>query len=255
MYDSAKAEIDVLIQSGYGDFLQTYFPDGAYYPAALSWIERALTDGGTGINVDVERALWERDRARILGQAEQSEQEAMSTWANRGFALPPGALVNQMQSIRLDAGRQLAAQSRDIAVKTWEAELQNVRFAVQQAINLRVQGLQAAGDYIRTLVLGPQTAMQLATGLAGLRTDLARALTAMYSAETQVFDSRNRLVITDAQLRSSAEEANLRSKNATIDSRVRAALANAGMVGNAAAASLNGINAGASISGSDSTSL
>lgn len=255
IYDDAYQEIGNLIQQGFSDFLGENFPTGPYWTAALGWLERALTQGGAGINVDVERALWERDRARLLGQNSQARRDAMAMWGNRGFDLPPGALANQLHSLDIEAGRQLATQSRDIAIKSFEAELENTRFAVQQVLELRLRGIAAAGDYIRTLILGPQTAMQLATGLAGLRTDMARALTSLYQAEVTALEPRVRLAITDAQIKEQGQEANLRARVQTLEARVQAVLGNAKMTADAAAASWNGIGAGASISGSDSSSL
>lgn len=253
IYDDSRAEIDALIQSGYGTFLQTYFPDGPFYQKALDWLTKALTDGGTGVNASVEQQIWERDKARILSQAQQVEKSAVSTWANRGFPLPPGAAAAQVTQIRLDASRALAAQSRDIAVKTFEVELENTRFAVTTSIDLRKTALQAAGDYIRTLILGPQTAVQLATSLAGLKTALAQALTSMYSAQVAAVEPFVRLNITDAQLQTSANQANLNAKSQAVSDRVRAALANASTIGGIVASSWNGLNAGASISGTDSS--
>lgn len=255
IYDDAYQEISNLIQRGFDDFLGENFPTGPYWDAALAWLERAITQGGTGINADVERQLWERDRARFLSQAGQAEQEALVNWGNRGFGLPPGALANQINTIRLDANRQLAGQSRDIAIKSFETEIENVRFAIKEVLDLRLRAMSAAGDYIKTLILGPQTAMQLATGLAGLRTDLARAMTALYQAEVAALEPRVRLAITDAQIKLEGQQANLRAQLQTLSDRVQAALANAKMTADAAAASLNGIGAGATITGSDSSQL
>lgn len=254
IYDEAYTQIGNLIEQGFKDFLSQNFPTGPFWNKALAWLERAI-DGGTGVDADVERQIWERDKARFLAQSAQAEAEAMAAWANRGFPLPPGALVGAVQGIRLDASRQLAGQSRDIAINAFRAELENTRFAVQQVLELRLRAISAAGEYIRTLVLGPQTAMQLATGLVGLKTDLARSLTAMYQAEVAALEPKVRLAITDAQLKLDASRSNLDAELKTLTERVNAALAHAKMVADAAAASLNGIGAGASISGSDSSSL
>lgn len=254
IYDDSRTEIDALLQGGYGTFLQTYFPDGNFYPAALAWLDTALS-GGTGVNASVEQQIWERDKARIMGQSQQVEKSAVATWANRGFPLPPGAAAAQVTQIRLAASKELAGQSRDIAIKTFEAELENTRFAITTSIDLRKSALQLASEYIRTLILGPQTAVQLATSLAGLKTSLAQALTSMYSAQVTALEPFVRLNITDAQLQSAANQANLNAKSQAVSDRVRAALANASTIGGIVASSWNGLNAGASISGSDSSSV
>lgn len=251
MFDDANATIGNQIQTAFSSFFATYFPDAGYFNSALAWLERALTTGGTGINTAVEQQIWERGRSRILGDSARAEDEAMSAWANRGFPLPPGALAYQIHQINLDAGRKLAEQSRDISIESFRAELENTRLAIDKAITLRISSLAAAGDYIKTIILGPQTAMQLTTGLAGLRTDLARSMVAMYTAETAALDPRIRLSIADADLKMRGEEANLRSRSAAIDARVRAAMQGADQVAHVAAASLNGISASAGISGTD----
>lgn len=255
MYQNSLAQINTLIQSGYGDFLTQHFQDGPVYQAAVDWLQDAIANGGSGIRPAVEQALFERDRARIMAESARLENEASSTWSSRGFPLPPGALAGQVADIQLDASRQLAAQSRDIMVKSWEAELTNVRFAVEHALDLRMKALQAAADYIKTLILGPETAVRLATGLSGLKTEVLRAMTALYAAEVGALDPLVRLNITDAQLKQAAQEANQKAELSAIQIRAQAATDAARMVGTAAAAALNGVNVSAHISGSDSSSL
>lgn len=255
IYDDARLEIQALTEGGYVSFLETYFPVEPFWPAALSWIERALTTGGTGVRASVEAQLWERARSRMSIEADRATAEAMQAFANRGFPLPPGALVNQIQLIDQDRLNKLAEQSRDISIEAFRAELENVRLALNQAIDLRLKAIAAAGDYVRLLLQGPSVAMQLATATANIEGDFARTLVSFYTAQTAAADPRIRLSIANAQLQSQGNEANLRAKTTTIDARARLAQASAQMVATAAAASLNGINAGASISGSDSSSL
>lgn len=253
IYNDARAEIDTLLTDGFTDFLTKYFPDGAYYTAALSWLERAINDGGTGISTAVETQLWERGRTRLAGEALRAENDAMQAFANRGFPLPPGALVHQVGLIHQDRRDKLAEQSRDISIKSFETEIENVRFAVKTAVDLRLSALAAAGDYIKALILGPQTAADLTRTLTAVRTEFARSLVAMYQAETAALDPRVRLSIADAEIKSAGAQANLRASSSAIEDRARAALAYAQSVAAAASASLNGINASASISGSDSS--
>ena len=161
----------------------------------------------------------------------------------------------QIRQIDREASKELSKQSRDIAVKSFDTEVENVRFAVKELLDLRTKALGAALDYIRTLMLGPETAMKLATDLSTLQYELMRALTAMYTAQVSALSPQVQLLIADAELRQKAEKANLDSELAMIDARVRAALAAAQMLGTQAAAGINAIGARASISGNDSSTL
>lgn len=243
-----------MITDQFRAFIDEFFPNPEFYEDAMAWCDRAIVDGGTGINSDVEQALWQRGRARILADSARAEAEAEQLWANRRFPVPPGALVNQINDIRLDAGRKLAEVSRDISIKSFDTEIENVRFAVKTVIDQRKVALDAAGDYIKTLMLAPDTAMKLATGLQNLRSELARNLVQLYAAEVNALEPRVRLQIADADIQMRGKEANLRAMEQSQDAKVRAALAGAQMVASMASAGINAINAQTSISGVDTTS-
>ena len=245
-FDAKNREISALIDTAFQQMLGTAFPDMAIMRGALAWCNRAITQGGTGINVNVETALWERGRARILNQAERDIASVQEKYARAGWPLPPGAMLNESAQIRQDNRNKLAEQSRDIAIKSFETEVENVRFAVKTVADLFTQALNAVGDYVKTVTMGPQIAAQLATSMSGLKNDAARTLVSLYQAQSAALDPFIRLSITDAQLKEQAAEANLRAKTETAQMRAQTVLANLKMLGDAAAASLNGIGAGVS---------
>lgn len=251
MYNAQRDQMIALITNTFAAFIAEWFPHPEWYEDALGWCHDAFTQGGTGLNPAVEQQLWERARARILADSERTESEAMATWANKRWPMPTGVLATQVNLIRLDAGRKLAEQSRDIAIKSFETEIENVRFAVTKVLDERKVALDATGDYVRTIMMAPDTAMKLTTGLANIRTELARSMVALYSAETAALEPRVRLAITDAQLKQGAAEANLRSDMSSLDAKVRAFIAAAGMLGTQAASGLNAIHASTGISGQD----
>lgn len=255
MYNAQRDQMLALITDNFASFINEWFPHPEWYEDALGWCHEAFTAGGSGINSSVEQQLWERARARILADSERAKDEVATAWANRRFPLPPGALTNQTNQISLDAGRKLAESSRDIAIKSFDTEIENVRFAVTKVLDQRKIALDATGDYIKTIMLAPDTAMKLATGLANIRTELSRSLVQLYSAEVAAAEPRIRLAITDAQLRQGAAEANLRSDMNSLENKVRAFMAAAQMLGSQASAGLNAINAQSSISGTDSSSV
>jgi hypothetical protein len=255
LYDSARDQLLQMIQNGMNTFVHQFFPDIGYYEDAVDWCDRALTQGGSGINAYVEDALWQRERARSLGESERAEDEAMATWSNRGFPLPPGALTNQVNQIRLAANRTMAETSRTISIEGFKAELENVRFAAKTLIDERKVALDSMGDYIKTLMLGPQIAMELATKLSSIRGETARNMATMYSAQVEAAKPAIQLAIADANVRSEGNRANLNAQIGSIESRVKAAITGAQMLGTMGAAGINAINAQASISGNDSSSI
>ena len=128
-------EIYDRLLKGFTDFIDKYFPPPHCHEAALRWCCRAINEGGTGIRASVEQQLWERDRARIAREFERQQQAAASEWAAKGYPMPPGALAAQVAQMRVESARELSASSREIAIKSFETEIENIRFAVQQLLD------------------------------------------------------------------------------------------------------------------------
>lgn len=191
LYWENRAEIMEMLKAAFSEYMAEWFPAGTYFEKATAWLERALGEGGTSINTDVETALWERDRARLTAEAARAEDEAMTAFAARGYVLPPGSLVHSVLMVRQGLTNAVSQQSRDIAIKAHQDELENARLAVQQAIGLRGAAMSAAINYMQALAVAPQIATTLAnaqidgqTRIAAAKADLFRTVT---GAKTDIY--------------------------------------------------------------------
>ncbi|WP_343734538.1 hypothetical protein [Acidovorax sp.] len=191
LYWENRAEIMEMLKAAFSDYMAEWFPAGTYFEKATAWLERALGEGGTSINTDVEAAIFERDRARLTAEASRAEDEALTLFASRGYVLPPGSLAHGVLTIRQGLTNALSQQSRDIAIKAHQDELDNARLAVQQAISLRGSAMAAAINYMQALAVAPQIATTLATAqidgqtrIASARADLFRTVT---GAKTDIY--------------------------------------------------------------------
>ncbi len=251
LYQSTADEIQAMLADGLSTFLTTYFPLGNELAAARAWVENAITNGGTGIAAAVEAQIWERDRSRILTDAARATSEVVSSWAAKGYPLPPGALVGQVADIDQDARNKNAAASRDVAIKQAEIEIENVKFAVDKAIQLRSAAIAAAGDYIRTLALGPQLGVQLSSAMIDAKAKLANVLTSFFQAKINALELPARVAIAQAGLNVDVRKGNLGSQVELIRARVATIESAAKAVGVQASAALNALNASSGFSGSE----
>lgn len=250
-YQDYKNEISAYLTDHFQAFITTFYPSSAYLTYAQAWIERALTTGGTGLNSIVESQIWERDRARLARDNARAQDELRSAWASKGYPLPPGALVSQQQLLDADLRDKTAQASRDVAIRQAEIEIENIRFAVQQALNLRQQALNAALDFIRAMVLGPQVGAQVATSIADIQARMTQATTALYAAQVQATELPLRIAVTDAELRQRAKEANLRAAVEAQHDRVTVANGAAQSLSSVAAAAANALHSSVGIGGSE----
>lgn len=186
LYGNERAEMLAEMKRSFEQFIDQYFPPGGYFDKATEWLERALEANGTGIPIIVESAMWERDRARLTGEAARAEDEAMTTWASRGYTLPPGALVHGLNTIRAGLTNALSTQSRDIAIKVTDVHIENARFAVTNAAQIRSQALNAAVEYIKSLMVSPQYIGQWLTALIDGQTKMVGAQADVYRTRAGV---------------------------------------------------------------------
>jgi hypothetical protein len=252
LYGSTAAEIQALLTNGFTSFIQTYFGSTAEFTAAQAWLNKALTTGGTGLSADVERRIYNRDKDRVLGEAARAEQDVLVGFSNKRYTVPPGAAMAALARIRKESNDRLASNSRDIVIQQATMELENVRIALSQAIGLRTSAIQAAGDYVRTLALGPQTGATVATALLDVQARTAQTLAAFYGAQVTAAELPLKASLANAEMLQRTNEANQRAGVDAMGQRVQATLAAAQSLGTQAAAALNGLHAGTSFSGGES---
>ncbi len=252
LFDANLHNVRDKLVSDFSDFLSEYFGSLPEFDAAQAWLQKALTTGGTGLAPVIEQQLFERERSRILNEAARSEDEILVTWSARRFPIPPGAATAQLTRLRKETDDKIASAAREVAVQQATMEIENVRFAVGQAVTLRISAISAAGEYIRTLAMAPQVARQLTTGLVDVQARIASTLTSFYQAQIAAAEVPLRAQTTNAELLQRTAEANQRSAVEAMTQRVQATLAAAQSLGTQAAAALNSLHAQTGISANES---
>lgn len=110
---------------------------------------RAWLAGGTGLPLAVERALFDRARTREQLTALDAEQAAFDAFAARGFSMPPGMLVEQVNVAREKSRLAQNTLEREILVQAAQWEIENLRHAVTQGIALESTLIQKFMDFAR----------------------------------------------------------------------------------------------------------
>lgn len=98
----------------------------------------------------MEAAIWQRDRERLLIDAQRSRGDFMATFAARGFPLPPGAAAHAIRLFDADLHGKIAAQSREVSIKQAELLMENARIGVEKLVQIQQSGVSLIGDYLKT---------------------------------------------------------------------------------------------------------
>lgn len=248
VFDSMYAQIVEDLDGRFRAFIIEFLPqDPGLMPAVEAWLKNAITSGGSGINVNVERQIWQRDRDRLSIEAAAASEQAVNQWAARGYPLPPGAAAAAITTIAMRRTEQIAAVSRDAAIKAFETEIENIRFAIGQAIDYRLRAIAAAADYIRALAIAPDIASKMSTQAADAQARLISAVASFYGARTNAAELATKVDMYNADAQIKAALANQDTDAKYTGLRVDAAVAAANSIGQQAAAALNGLNATAQL--------
>ena len=225
-YEAQRDQLIALLTGQLAGFFQTYYPlaTDAFNPA-INWLVNSITVGGTGIRPAIEAQIWQRDRDRVTAEGQRAEAQTLRDFADRGFSLPPGAAAAGLRAIREQQMTTLQGQSRDAAIKTMDVEVENVRFAVEQAVSARMQALGAAADYIRALMSAPDAAARVASINSDAKARMLGATADLYRARLQRDELALRLPMFNAETGVRAATANMQGFYQGLDARVRAAAA------------------------------
>ena len=240
-----EAQRDFLVQlmvDKLAEFFTIYYPlntDG--YDEGMDWLINTITNGGTGINPAVEHQIWQRGRDRVIAEGSRADSQTMLQFAQRGFSLPSGAMTKLLQANRFEQLGRLQEQSRDVAIRQAEIELENLRFAVDKVVNARLQAIATAADYIRAITNGFDSAVNIANQEAQAKAALMSATADLYRARLQRDEIAMRVPfqVSDNTLRTG--ELNLNAFYQGIDAKVRGAGVAAQVYGSMAQAALSSL--------------
>lgn len=144
-----------------------------------SWVNGAAT----GLAPAVEDALWNRARDREQAAGVQLSDEAIRSFAVRGFTRPPGALAIALQKAAQSVMDNSVTASREITIKQAELEQANRKFAFETAWQIESGLVQYTGQIATR-------ALDAAKFTASLGLDIFRAEVQRYDADIRAFSGR-----------------------------------------------------------------
>lgn len=242
-YQSQLDKVVKLLSDQLADFFDLYYPLNAdAFDEATNWLVNTITNGGKGINTDIENQLWQRARERIITDGSRVEQQIVVGYAAKGYSLPPGSMLAKIDEARFQQLKATGEASTTIAAKQYEAELETVKFAVEQAIKSRQAAMGAAADYIRAIAAAPDTASKVATLHDENKAKMMQAAASWYGTRLD----RDKIVLQSklADMDMGFKVYENRRRQVTMDDQVRVqALGHAADVyARAAAAALSSLN-------------
>jgi hypothetical protein len=170
-----------------------YTPGTEYTSSLLSTLKTSLedriTNGGTGLNPDVENAIWDRGRereARAMSDAILSLEQMESL----GYALPGGVYLDARLKIATENANANMGLSREIMIKQAELELTNVLKALDTASALEAKMIEYANQTEQRLFDAARYATEAGVAVYNARVQAYAAYVDAYKAKVQVYTAQ-----------------------------------------------------------------
>jgi hypothetical protein len=159
-----------------------------------------VNDGGYGIEPADEEALWSRARDRELRQLDAVETETEELYANRGYSLPPGAMLNAFVKARSDAEDRLNEAEREIAIKRADLFRDLRRFAMEQGTSVENVYLQHYGFRLERLLNALRFSAEYAVTIHDAYIRQFNAELQRYSTLAEVYRTQLQGALTQVQI-------------------------------------------------------
>lgn len=232
-------------------YLQDHFPFPQELALARAWLLKALRTGGTGLSAETEDMAWQAARADAARASVRAARMVVDEYAARGFTRPPGAAYAKLEDIDSEAGRKVVDGSTEVAKKQIQMEVENIRFAVEQALALYAQMLEIAGALIKTYADAAGLAVKKVEQTATLEGRLRNAIAAFDRLMVSINEISTKVEIANIGLGATTRSKNIGWQAQTKQIRAGAAADAARSFGSQAAALLNGLHASARIEVND----
>ncbi len=241
-FETEKQNLTQWLAGLFTSFFNTYYPlSSDAFDEAMTWLTNTITNGGTGIPAAVENQIWQRHRDKIQASSLQAQNSAYADFSARGFSLPAGVLTARLDGIRNEGILKLAEASRDIAIKQAEIEIDNIKFAVKEALDARLKALAVATDYLKAMALGPEIASKIIDKTQDGQARLIAATADFYRARLSRDELSLKAWATLLEQKGKDGATNIDSWAKGIDSKVRAAVGAADSYGKTASAALQSL--------------
>lgn len=175
--------------------------DPDYAPEILDEVKAVIFRlmDGNAIPAPVEQALWDRARQREDVVVEKAVADAYNDWAGRGFTMPPGMLVEQVNVARQDASLKTNTLSRDVAIKHAEWMQENVRFSVVQGLAYEQLLINIWENALKRTFEMQKLGVEISVKLYEVQVSIFNATVSAYKIKADVWKIQIDAVLTELQ--------------------------------------------------------
>jgi hypothetical protein len=243
-FDGTLVKVKQVVDSVQNSWLMQYFP--AALPDGFDPLMNQILTGQI-ITTAEQEILWERAKQQGLRDSMRAQNELVSEWASRGFALPGGVVTNQIKELQQDlffANADFAAQQ---AIKAIDLRVDAVKFAADVGTRLRLGLISSLTQLVDAYARLASAAAEYASAVSNAQRSAYEAIAAYYRTIIEASDLSLRADIANASNDIAYINAAGSFIGVQVGHQVEAAAAKANVFAQTAASALSGLNGVASV--------
>lgn len=151
-----------------------------------------VENGGTGLDIDVEEAIWNRALSRKQVADAAKHDEAERYFSSRGFNMPQGALVARLDELLTERARAEDDINHEIMIKQAELAQTNTHFAITSAIQYESSIMAYLGGVAQRTLDSSKYVQEAAIALFNAGVERYNAQLRGYQTAATVYESRIR---------------------------------------------------------------
>jgi hypothetical protein len=175
-----------------------YVPGAAYTSGLLTALQSSLqtriTSGGTGINQDVENAIWDRGREREA-KTQREALDKVEQMEGFGYALPPGTYLDARLRIIQEGAYNDRGTSREVMIESARLELDNVKHALTTATQLESRLIDYNNSVEQRMFESTRYATEAGVAIYNAKVQAFAAFVDAYRAKVTVYEAQVRAEI------------------------------------------------------------
>lgn len=185
-YEAQLEKLIKLLSDQLALFFTTYYPlDSDAFDEAQAWLVNVITNGGTGIDANIEAQVWQRARENVITDGRRAKNNVVTGYAAKNYFLPSGSMLKKLEESDFEQAAQNGVTATAIGAKQLEIEIETVKFAVGKAIDSRTMAMNAATDYLRAIASAPASAVSIAELTTDVQAKMMNATASFYRARLE----------------------------------------------------------------------
>lgn len=249
-FETQYLELVALLVAKFAEFQSEFFPDDkVFYAQAEDWLQAALAND-SGLPETVRSQLLADAQAIVLAETSRAKDAVLATFATRRMPLPGGQAASAVLQLEQGAQDKMAAAARDIT----KLSIENLKFAIEKAINCRTVAMDSAVKYITALASGPDMASRLVNVGYDAQSKMVSAASQFYNSRIAAAEQINKVSQFNVSTQLDAATKNQAAELHMVDNQLKALLARLQVIGQQTTSLFNNLHASTSTASSATTS-